>query len=80
MITQESTNFGYNEEKPSSGEVYSGNQLGYDKFLEKQSPPHKVLHEDIIPPFDKKTSMEMNFLSEQSNLGYKEEPTHEAIP
>lgn len=57
MITQESTNFGYNEEKPSSGEVYSGNQLGYGSTQEKKSPPHKVLHEDIIPPFDKKTSM-----------------------
>ena len=32
MITQESTNFGYNEEKPSSGEAYSGNQLGYGKL------------------------------------------------
>lgn len=29
MITQESTNLGYKEEKQTSGEFYSGSQLGY---------------------------------------------------
>lgn len=55
-----------------------GSQLGYGSMEEK--PAHKVLHDDIIPPFDKKTSMEVNFINEQSELGFKQESSHEAIP
>lgn len=46
----------------------------------EEKPAHKVLHDDIIPPFDKKTSMEVNFINEQSELGFKQESSHEAIP